>query len=42
METLSCHSNKSTGATSSKNATFVEDNVMNISVNFQLRPPYGF
>ena len=42
METLSCQSKKSTRATSTRNATFVEANVMNISAKFQLYPPYGF
>ena len=31
METLSSHSNESTRETSTRNATFVEANVMNIS-----------
>ena len=39
METLSCHSIESTGATSTINVTFVEANVMIISAKFQLHPP---
>ena len=42
MKTLSCHSNESTRATSTRNVTSVEATVMNISANFWLRPPYGF
>ena len=42
METLSCHSNKSTWATAIKNIIFVEANVINISAKFQLHPTYGF
>ena len=42
METLSCHSNKSTCTTAIKNIAFVEANVMNISETFKLYPPYGF
>ena len=42
METLSCHSNESTRATTIKNIIYVEANVMNIYVKFQLHPPYGF
>ena len=39
METLSCHSNESIRATSTRNATFIEANyVMNIAVKFQLYP----
>ena len=37
----SCHSNESTLATT-KNAIYVEANVMNIYAKFQLQPPYGF
>ena len=42
METLSCHSDESTGAMAIKNILFVEANVMNISAKFQLHSPYGF
>ena len=42
METLSCHSNESTWATTTKNIIYVEANVMNIYAKFQLHPPYGF
>ena len=42
METLSCHSNESTRATTIKNIIFVEPNVMNIYAKFQLHPLYGF
>ena len=43
MESLSCHSNKSTLATTiKKNTIYVEANVMNICAKFQLYPPYGF
>ena len=42
METLSCHSNESTLATTIKNTIYVEANVMNIYAKFQLHPPYGF
>ena len=42
METLSCHSDKCTLANAIKNILFVEAHIMNISVNFQLHPPYGF
>ena len=42
METLSCHSNESTWATTIKNIIYVEANVMNIYAKFQLHPPYGF
>ena len=42
METLSCHSNKSTLATTIKNVIHVEANVMNIYAKFQLHPLYGF
>ena len=42
METLSCHSNESTWATTLKNIIYVEVNVMNSYAKFQLHPPYGF
>ena len=42
METLSCHSNESTWATTIKDITYVEANVMNIYAKFQLHLPYGF
>ena len=42
METLSCHCNESTLATTIKNILYVEDNIMNIYAKFQLHPPYGF
>ena len=43
METLSCHSNESTRATTIKrNIIYVEANVMNIYAKIQLYPPYGF
>ena len=41
MDTLSCHSNESTSATSTR-APFVAANVMNISEKFQIHLPYGF
>ena len=42
METLSCHSNESTRATTIKSIIYIEANVMNICANFQLHPTYGF
>ena len=42
MENLNCHSNESTWAKAIKNINFVEANVMNISVKFQLHSHYGF
>ena len=44
METLSCHSNESSGTLKIKNITFVEGNVISKYANFQLHddPPYGF
>ena len=42
METLSCHSNKSTRVTTIKNKIYVEANVMNIYAKFQFHHPYGF
>ena len=42
METLSCHSNESTWATTIRNIIFVAGKVMNIYAQFQLHPPYGF
>ena len=42
METLSCHSNKSTWATTIKNIIYVEANAMNIYAKFQLHSPHGF
>ena len=38
IETLSCHSNESTSATTIKNINYVEANVMNIYAKFQLHP----
>ena len=42
MESLSCHSNESTWATTIKNTIYLEANVMNIYAKFQLHPSYGF
>ena len=42
METLSCHSNETTWATTIKSTAYVETNVMNMYAKFQLHPPYGF
>ena len=42
METLSCHSNESTWATTIKKTIYVEANVMNMYAKFQLHPLYGF
>ena len=42
METLSCHSNERTWATTIKNIIHVEANVMNIYAKFQIHPRYGF
>ena len=42
MEILSCHSNKSTWATTIKPIICVDANVMNIYAKFQLHSPYGF
>ena len=45
MESLSCHSNESTWATTLKkkiNTIYVKANVMNIYAKFQLHHPYGF
>ena len=41
-ETLSCHSNESTWATTIKNKIYVAANVMNMYANVQLHPPYNF
>ena len=41
MENLSCHNN-STWATTIKNITYVEADVMNMHAKFQLHPPFGF
>ena len=41
METLSCHSRKSTLSNGNK-IIFVEATVMNIAAQFQLYPPYSF
>ena len=38
MEALSCYSNQSAHATAMKNNLFVEANVVDISVKFQLYP----
>ena len=38
METLSCHSNETTWATTIKNIIYVETNVMNMYAKFQLHP----
>ena len=42
METLSCHSNENTLATTIKSIIYVEVNVMKIYAKFQLHPPYSF
>ena len=42
METISCHSNKSSYPTGIKNLTFVEGNVLCKYAKFQLHPPYDF
>ena len=42
METLSCHSNESTWATTIKYIIYVEANVINICAKFQLHLLYGF
>ena len=42
METLSCHSNESTRATTIKNILYVEANVVNMYAKFQFHPPYDF
>ena len=42
METLSCHCNESTWATTIKNRAYVEANFMNMYAKFQLQPPYDF
>ena len=42
MESLSCHSNESTWATTIEAIIYVAANVMNIYAKFQLHPPYGF
>ena len=39
METLSCHSNESTLATTKNNIIYVEASVMIIYAKFQLHPP---
>ena len=41
LETLSCHSNESTWATTIKNIIYVEANVMNTYAKFRFHPPYG-
>ena len=42
METLSCHSNRSSNLTEIKNITFVEGNVLSKYAKLRLHPPYGF
>ena len=42
METLSCHNNKTTWATTIKNIIYVATNVMNMYDKFKLHSPYGF
>ena len=42
METLSCHSNETTWATTIKNTIYVEANVMNMYAKFQYDAPYSF
>ena len=42
METLSCHSNKSSWTLKIKIITFVEGNVITKYAKFQLCPPYCF
>ena len=42
METLSCHNNETTWATTIKNIIYVETNVMNMYAKFQLHPPSLF
>ena len=42
METLSCHSNRSSYPTGIKNITLVEGNVLCKYAKFQLHPPYDF
>ena len=42
METLSCHSYKSSYPTEIKNITFVDGNVLSKYAKFQLHPPYVF
>ena len=42
METLSCHSNENTLATTTQTTLYVEANVMNNYAKFQIHPPYGF
>ena len=41
MDTLSCHSKKSTWAMI-KNIIYVQANAMNMYAKFQWHPPYGF
>ena len=42
METLSCHSNRSSYLTEIKNITFVDGNVLSKYAKFRLHPSYGF
>ena len=42
METLSCHSNKSSYPTEIKNIAFVEGNALSKYAKFQLHPLNGF
>ena len=42
METINCHSRKSSYPTGIKNITFVEGNVLNKYAKFKLHPLYSF
>ena len=42
MGTISCHSNQTSYQTRIKHTIYVEANVLNMYVKFQLHPPYGF
>ena len=42
METLSCQCDESTLIIAMQNSNFVEANIMNISVKYQLHRFYGF
>ena len=39
METLSCHSNQSSGTRTIKNINFVEANIISMYAKFQIHPP---
>ena len=41
-ETLSCHSNQSSGTRIIKNTNFVEANIISMYAKFQLHLPYSF